>query len=125
MIDLNRLSVIQNEYQGNYKRVLCVCSGGVLRSPTAARVLSMVPFNCNTRAAGTEDYALVKVDEALLCWSEEIVCMTDDHKGKLALQLARHSMERPITCLLIPDEFEYRDPLLVKLIESRYRAAHV
>ncbi len=46
------MEVSQNPYQGKYKRVLCVCSAGVLRSATTAVVLSKEPFNFNTRSAG-------------------------------------------------------------------------
>lgn len=45
MIDMNRLAIARNGYQGSYKRVLTVCSGGVLRAPTAAWVLGQEPYN--------------------------------------------------------------------------------
>lgn len=122
MIDYNRQSVIANPYQGQYKRVLCVCSGGVLRSPTAAWVLSNAPWNYNTRIAGTEDYALVKVDEALIIWAQEIVCMTEDHELKLKALLDLYRRKRPIVRLNIPDEFAYRDPTLVEMITKAYSA---
>lgn len=64
----NRAFVVGNSAQGRFRKVLCVCSAGVLRSPTAAWVFSNAPFNCNTRSAGTEDCALVRVDaEKLGC----------------------------------------------------------
>jgi len=60
----NRIHNSSNPYQGKFKRVLCVCSAGLLRSPTTAFVLSQEPYNYNTRAAGiVDDYALVPVDE--------------------------------------------------------------
>lgn len=34
----------RNSYQGDYRKVLCVCAGGRLRSPTAAVVLSQAPY---------------------------------------------------------------------------------
>ncbi len=39
MINRNRWGNIDNPYQGSAKKVLCVCSAGMLRSPTAANVL--------------------------------------------------------------------------------------
>ena len=36
---LNQLANINNPYQGKSKKVLCLCSAGLLRSPTAANVL--------------------------------------------------------------------------------------
>lgn len=123
-MDYNRLSVIQNKYQGINERVLCVCSGGVLRSPTAAWVLSNSPYNCNTRSAGTEDYALIKVDEALLQWATGIVCMEDHHEQKLRKLLAEFKLERPILRLNIPDNFAYRDSELIERINKAYQAAY-
>lgn len=49
---MNRIANASNKFQGSYKRVLCVCSAGLLRSPTAALVLSKDPYNFNTRACG-------------------------------------------------------------------------
>ena len=67
MSTMNRMSTVHNRYQGDYKRVLCVCSAGLLRSPTAALVLAQDPYNYNTRAVGvTQDFALVPVDRVLL-----------------------------------------------------------
>ena len=48
----NRLGNSRNIYQGKDKRVLCVCSAGLLRSPTAANVLHK-EFGYNTRACGS------------------------------------------------------------------------
>jgi predicted protein tyrosine phosphatase len=106
----------KNPYQGKYKKVLCVCSAGLLRSPTAAVVLSGEPFNYNTRSAGIEkSYALIPVDDVLIAWADEIVCMTIAQEEALSFITSK-----PIICLDIDDDFEYRDPRLVKLIEERY-----
>src|SRR4051812_30518033 len=76
----NRMRVATNIHQGFFPKVLCVCSGGGLRSPTAAVVLSAPPFNFNTRAVGTEpEYAIISCDQLLCDWANEIVCMTADH----------------------------------------------
>ena len=111
----------KNEYQGKHKRVLCVCSAGLLRSPSAAVVLSQPPFNYNTRAAGINpDFALVIVDDYLIHWADEIVCMNAEQAHKL-----KHDFDcdKTIVNLDIPDEFEYRDPKLMALIKERYEQA--
>jgi len=116
MSTMNRLANSKNQYQGNYKRVLCVCSAGLLRSPTAAVVLSQEPFGFNTRAAGIEpDFALIPVDEVLLSWADEIVCMTKTQQQELV-----ERTNKPVVCLNIPDNFEYRNPDLMKMIADRY-----
>ncbi len=118
-ISMNRHGVIKNQYQGSYKRVLCVCSGGVLRSPTAAYVLAGEPFNFNTRAAGcTDEYALIKVDEALVLWADEIVFMQDWMKADIGKRFDLNGTDTQV--LNIPDHFYYRDDELIELIKEAY-----
>jgi len=115
---MNRLANSSNKYQGKYKRVLCVCSAGLLRSPTAALVLSQEPYNFNTRAAGLEpEFALIPVDRVLLEWADEIVTMTSDQAQGVRALLEE---EKPIVVLGIEDNFRYRDPELIKLIRESY-----
>lgn len=122
----NRLANTDNEYQNTnkYKRVLCVCSAGLLRSPTAAFVLSQEPYNFNTRAAGiSEDYALVLVDDVLLKWADEIVCMSNEqkyHVEHLIKSLLPEGVTKTVYSLGVPDMFSYRDPELIKWIKERY-----
>ena len=114
MSKMNRLANVHNKYQGKHKRVLCVCSAGLLRSPTAAIVLASEPFNFNTRAAGlTPEFALIPVDEVLLEWADEVVCMERWMVDKL-------ETEKPIICLDIEDSYEYRNPDLMRLVKERY-----
>ena len=115
---MNRLANCTNRYQGEYKRVLCVCSAGLLRSPTAAFVLSQEPYNFNTRAAGlTPEFALVPVDRVLLEWADEIVVMSAQQAEQIRAMLED---EKPIVVLGIPDNFRYRDPELIRLIRESY-----
>ena len=114
---MNRLANCKNMYQGGYKRVLCVCSAGLLRSPTAAVVLSHEPFNFNTRAAGlAPEFALIPVDEVLLEWADEIVCMEPAQAEKLAVMAPK----KPVICLGISDSYEYRSDELRALIKVKY-----
>ena len=113
---MNRAANSHNSFQGKYKRVLCVCSAGLLRSPTAAFVLSQEPYNYNTRCAGlTPEFALIPVDEVLLEWADEIVCM--DKRQEAVLM---EETNKPIVCLNIPDNFGYRDSVLMDMIRERY-----
>jgi predicted protein tyrosine phosphatase len=121
--DESRIGNASNQYQGNYKRVLCVCAGGLLRSPTTAWVLGQEPYNYNTRAAGVVgEYALIKVDTVLLSWCDEIVCMEPEHVRhvKEMLENVLDGKAKKIIVLDIPDQFAYRDPELVELIKRRY-----
>jgi predicted protein tyrosine phosphatase len=87
-------------------------------------VLSQEPYNYNTRAAGlVESYALIPVDQVLLCWADEIVCMTEEQKEELQKKLKDLNYNKPVICLNIEDSFEYRNPKLIKLIKKNYAEA--
>ena len=112
--------VHSNEYQGDYKRVLTVCSANMLRSPTIAHVLSAEPYNFNTRSAGTAGFALIPVTTDLLMWADEIVCADTEHASFINNKLMSLDLDKPIINLRIPDNYEYRNPKLIELIKDRY-----
>ena len=117
MLTRNRAANLENPYQGESPRVLCVCSAGMLRSPTAAWVLSNDPWNFNTRSCGTEDYALVPLDAALVGWATGGVVVMDYRQEKRVKEvLKEYGWERPVYVLNVPDHFNYRDPELVELL---------
>lgn len=118
---MNRLHNCKNPHQGDFKKVLAVCSAGLLRSPTIAYVLSQPPYNFNTRACGIYDYALIPLDPVLLTWAEEIVCAEDEHAQIVKRALDHHKIPAvPVVALNIPDVYEYRNPKLVALISQGY-----
>lgn len=111
----NRKWNCNNPNQGEFKRVLCVCSAGLLRSPTLAWVLSNEPYNYNTRACGLDTgHALIPIDDVLLEWADEIFCM-DEYMEKRIRELTH----KPVTNLRIGDNFEYRDKGLLTIIKLR------
>lgn len=125
MSTMNRLWNTKNSNQGGEKRVLCLCSAGLLRSPTLAWVLSNDPWSYNTRAAGVDhEYALVRVDDALVEWADEIVCVEPSVRDQL-VQLCAHQdidlTDKQVVTLDIPDLYRRRAPKLVELITSQYR----
>jgi predicted protein tyrosine phosphatase len=64
------------------------------------------------------EFALVPVDEVLLAWADEIVCM--DRRQAAEIKNMLGDEERPIVVLDIPDNFRYRDPKLIELIREAY-----
>lgn len=116
---MNRLSNVKNIYQTPAKKVLCVCSAGLLRSPTAANVLHK-EFGYNTRSAGcVKEFALIPVDEVLVEWADEIVCMEDVH-AEIVKELPGVE-EDNIKVLNIPDMFRWNDEELQKEIIKAYK----
>ena len=125
-VKMNQIHVARNMYQGETHKLLCVCSAGVLRSPTAAKVLGE-KYGFNTRAAGMDEaFALIPVSEALLIWADEIVCFTYEHSNKLE-QLIKESQHvddgliEEIQVLSIEDNYGYMDKILVELSLKNYQ----
>ena len=123
----NQLANCKNPFQGTTKKVLTVCSAGLLRSPTAAFVLHKeYGFNC--RPAGiVHEYALVPVTEALIFWADEIVFMEDGHLQDFRTMFeekssfARAKVEAgEFQVLNIPDTYSWMDEELQKLILEIY-----
>lgn len=121
MSTMNRLWNVSNPHQGKFKKVLCVCSAGLLRSPTLAWVLSNDPYNFNTRAVGvSRDYALVPMDEVHAQWADIIIAVEQDVLERINDYFGEHlKPEQELYALDIPDTFRYRDPQLVEIIKQQ------
>lgn len=117
---LNRLHNATNPFQGTKKKILCVCSAGLLRSPSLATILGWPEYGFNTRAAGIEEsYALIPVDKVLLKWADVILCVENSVKLSLVGKFGDYIMRdcsATILTLDIPDNFGYMDPKLVEEI---------
>jgi predicted protein tyrosine phosphatase len=70
--------------------VLFVCSQNRFRSPTAE----------------------------LLKWANSIFVMERSHRNKLLKKFRPYLKDQRIICLNIPDEYEYMDPILIRLLQS-------
>lgn len=117
----NRLHNCKNPNQGEYKRVLCCCSAGLLRSPTAAHVLAR-DFGHNTRSCGVvPDFALVPIDQVLVEWAHEIVVM-DEHQEAVvrAFLQTNGTPDKRVINLNIADNYPYRVNVLQDMIRDRY-----
>lgn len=116
MSTMNRLHNVTNPYQGNAKKVLCLCSAGLLRSPTVAVVLQQ-EFGYNTRSAGvSKEYALIEVDDVLYNWANEIVSV----QQSITNQIPEEFLSK-VTTLDIPDRYGYMQPELQKIILTQYK----
>lgn len=118
----NQLYNIHNESQGNTKKVLCVCSAGLLRSATLQNML-IKEYGYNVRNCGTEEsYALIPISEALLLWADEIVFVNKANYRSVAWDLAEMKIdEDKIFVLSIPDIYNFNDPKLVEICKQQYK----
>lgn len=67
------------------------------------------------RAAGIDTgHALIPVDDVLLEWADEIVCM-DEYQQKILQERTK----KPVHDFRVGDNFEYRDKGLVAIIKIR------
>jgi len=104
-------------------RVLTVCSAGLLRSPTIARVLIRDFDNVNPRPVGTSsEYALVPLDMVHLKWAHLIICANDEVmrfvEAALEAALEECKLERKVVHFNIPDMFNFADPELERIIRE-------
>lgn len=117
-----RDGVISNPFQGTDKKVLFVCSMGILRSATAARIYG---YKYNTRAAGTWSDALIPVTDQLMAWADEIVFVNYENYSqvKCYFQL-EHQTDIDdvfnIRVLNIPDKHPHMHPELIAAFEKQY-----
>lgn len=108
-----------NPYQGKDRKVLFVCSAGILRSATCARIYAT---EYNTRCAGSESYALIPVTKELVAWAQTIVFVKKDNADSVAKRFDLESLAeagKEIITLDIPDQYEHMDPWLIRIIKEQ------
>lgn len=98
-------------------RVLFICSQNRLRSPTAEQVFSTWPA-IEAKSAGLDALASVPVSPELLDWAQTIFVMEKSHRNKLSRKFRKHLKSQKIVCLNIPDEYEYMDEGLIRLLTT-------
>ena len=116
-----RLLNTKNRNQGPFRKVLAVCSAGLLRSPSIAHVVSLPPYNCNARACGSsKEYALVLLDRVLVEWADIIICANDEQvKPVMALVAKCSDPTKEVVNLNLPDSFKTRSRPLMYEIHKR------
>ena len=105
-----------NPYQGLDKKLLFVCSAGILRSATAANLFAKKGYN--TRSCGSHEYALIPFSTNLLMWADKIYFVNREnyntvfHKWQNYNELINKSK-----ILDIPDSYEYNNQELLSIFE--------
>ena len=113
----NQIAKADNRFQGTDKRVLCLCSAGLLRSATIADIL-VKTGKYNVRNAGcSQEYALIPLSTALLHWADEII-VVEEWEQFVKSALREEELETPVTSLDIPDMYDRNDPELIKIIKQ-------
>lgn len=108
----------KNPWQGGDKKVLFICSMGLLRSATAAR---MYAGQFNTRAAGTSADALVPLSPLLIAWADEIVFVNKINYDEAVEKFGENSWNHArCVVLFIDDQHAHMDPILVEKFKKQY-----
>jgi predicted protein tyrosine phosphatase len=100
------------------KRVLFICRLNRHRSATAERIFCKRK-DLDVRSAGTEEDALVRVNERMLDWAEVIFAMDPLQIEALRRMFPAHPALDRVVCLEIDDVYTFLEPRLVQMLEQR------
>lgn len=116
----NQLYNVGNSYQGTTKKVLTVCSAGLLRSATLQNFL-IKEYGYNVRNCGTvESYALIPISEALVKWADEIVFVNEENYDMVKQELEELGVISKCYVLDIPDMYYFNEPELIDICSKQY-----
>jgi predicted protein tyrosine phosphatase len=102
------------------QKVLFVCSQNKLRSPTAESVFAEHP-ELEVASAGLNHNAEIPLSLEMVEWADVIFVMEKTHRRRLSEKFRQHLKHQRVICLDIPDEYDYMDPELIRLLESKVR----
>jgi predicted protein tyrosine phosphatase len=97
---------------------LFICSQNKLRSPTAETIFAKWP-NVETDSAGLNNDAETPLTPEQIDWADIIFVMEKTHRSKLSKRFRKYLNSKRVVCLDIPDEYDYMQEELVKLLEAR------
>ena len=100
------------------EHVLFLCSQNKLRSPTAEAIFSNIE-GFEVRSAGLNNDAVVPISPELVEWADYIFVMEKSHRNKLQKKYRKYINKQRIICLNIPDEYEFMDEGLIRLLKQR------
>lgn len=100
------------------KRYLFVCSQNRLRSPTAEQIFSDRK-DIAVASAGTNHDAEEPLTAEWVRWADTIVVMEKTHRNKIQKRFRKALNGQRLVCLDIPDDYDFMDPELVRLLEER------
>lgn len=99
------------------KRLLFVCSRNRLRSPTAEAVFADYP-GVEVDSAGLNRDAEVPLSDEQIEWADVIIVMERTHRDRSNRKFRHALKSKRIAVLGIPDEYDYMEPALIRLLEA-------
>jgi predicted protein tyrosine phosphatase len=100
------------------KHLLFICSKNRLRSPTAEAIFA--EYNgLETDSAGLDRGAEMPLTSEAIEWADVIFVMERSHRRKLTQNFQPWLKDKRIVCLGIPDNYEYMDSDLIRLLKRK------
>ena len=100
------------------KHVLFICSQNRLRSPTAEKIFFGRP-GVEVASAGLNPDAVNPLSNDLIEWADVVFVMEKSHRNKLSKKFKAFLTTQRVICLDIPDLYDYMDPVLIQLLETK------
>jgi predicted protein tyrosine phosphatase len=100
------------------KKLLFLCSQNKLRSPTAEAIFSQYE-RLEVESAGLNHDAEVPLSVEMLEQADIIFVMEKAHRNKLSKKFKPYLKGQRIICLNIPDEYDYMDVNLIKILKNK------
>jgi predicted protein tyrosine phosphatase len=100
------------------RRLLFICSQNKLRSPTAETVFANYP-GVDVDSAGLNNDAVVPLSHEQIRWADTVIVMEAAHRIRLNRKFRGSLSGKRIAVLGIPDDYEYMDEELIKLLKLR------
>jgi len=101
--------------------LLFVCSENKLRSPIRETIFSSYD-GINAIGAGTNADAETPVSGDLIEWADIIFAMGKSHRTKISRKYKTLLNNKRLVCLGIPDNYEYMQPELVRILEAKVKS---
>lgn len=100
------------------KKLLFLCSQNKLRSPTAETVFAG-HAGVEVDSAGLNNDAIVPLSDEQIEWADVIIVMEKVHRNRLNRKFGHLLGGKRIAVLNIPDDYDYMDEELIRLLQLR------
>jgi predicted protein tyrosine phosphatase len=101
------------------RHLLFICSGNVNRSPTAESLFLNSRFY-ESKSAGTNQHAVVRVSQGLIDWADVVFVMSEKEDGHLTFIKNNFGVKDKLVCDLdVPDNYDTGDPELIRLLREK------
>ena len=100
------------------RRLLFLCSQNKLRSPTAEAIFSDTA-GVEVDSAGLNNDAIIPLSVEQLDWADVVIVMEKAHRNRLNRKFKDHLKGKRIAVLSIPDDYDYIDEDLIRLLRVR------